>query len=78
MIGLIQNLRDVDLPSLVGKLGVRGEGELPLIVLRQDIALFRRREAALRAEAELIERDVLCRLVDARDNILLLFERARF
>lgn len=51
---------------------------VPLLLLRQEVSLLGRGEAALRAEAELIERDVLRRLVDAGDNILLLFERARF
>lgn len=51
---------------------------VPLLLLRQEVSLLGRGEAALRAEAELIERDVLRRLVDACDNILLLFERARF
>ena len=51
---------------------------VPLLLLRQEVSLLGRGEAALRAEAQLIERDVLCRLVDACDNILLLFERARF
>src|SRR5690606_36029928 len=36
----------------------------PLLVVREDVALLRRREAALRAQRELIERGELGRLVD--------------
>src|SRR5579875_350075 len=37
----------------------------PLLIFREQIAFLGRSEAALRAEAELFDRNVLCRLVDA-------------
>src|SRR5262249_57684565 len=47
----------------------------PLLVLGQDIAFLARGEAALRREAELLERDEFRRLVDAALDRVLGFER---
>src|SRR5262245_58723681 len=46
----------------------------PLLVLRQEIALHGRREAALRADGQALQRDVLARLLDSADQVVLLFE----
>ena len=64
------------MPYLFGDLADQAQF-FPLIVLRQDIALFRRREAALRAEAELIERHELCRLFDALLYVVLVLKIRR-
>src|SRR6516162_9988984 len=50
----------------------------PLLVLGQDIAFLARGEAALRGEAELLERDEFRRLVDAAPDRVLGFQRAAF
>src|SRR5262249_58739282 len=51
-------------PHLVGHFDDHPELR-PLFVFREDVALLGRGEAALRAERQLIERDVFGRLVDA-------------
>src|SRR5258708_17293208 len=61
-------------PDLVGNLGDPPE-LCPLLVLGQDIALLGGGEAALRREAELVEVDEPCRLVDASLEVVLGFER---
>src|SRR4029077_8316996 len=61
-------------PDLVGDLHDPPELR-PLLVLGQDIALLGGGEAALRREAELIEVDVPCGLVDAALELVLGFER---
>src|SRR5262249_7398968 len=48
----------------------------PLLVLGEDVAFFRRRKAALRAQGNLLERRELHRLVDAALDVVLLLERA--
>src|SRR5579885_3329261 len=49
-----------------------------LLVDRQRIALDSRGEAALRRQAELLERNVFCRLVEATLQIVLALERRAF
>ena len=68
--------RDPLLPDHLGNLADQAQF-LPLIVLRQDIALFRRREAALRAEAELVERHELRRLFNALLYVVLVLKSRR-
>src|ERR1700761_466614 len=62
-------------PNLVGELYDHPQLG-PLLVLGQNVALFGRGEAALRRQAELVERDVLGRLVDAALDDVLAFELA--
>src|SRR3954470_13298256 len=61
-------------PHLVGELDDHAKLG-PLFVLGQDIALLGRGEAALRGEAQLIDVDILRRLVDAPLDVVLLFQR---
>src|SRR4051812_21799220 len=57
--------------------GLDDQAELrPLLVLRQLVALDRRGEAALRGQAELLERRVLRRLLDATLQLVLRLELA--
>jgi hypothetical protein len=56
---------------------IDGELELcPLLVLAEDVALFRGREAALGGDRELIERRELGGFIQARLDVFLLFELA--
>src|SRR5262245_16780928 len=48
----------------------------PLLVFRKEIALLRRREAALRREAQLLEIDLLRRRIDPALQLVLALERA--
>ena len=66
--------RDPLLPDLFGDFADQAQF-LPLIVLRQDIALFRRRESALRAEAKPVERHELRRLFDTLFDFCLAAKR---
>src|SRR5581483_10594341 len=62
-------------PDLAG--GLDDEAKLRLLFLDGDgIALEGRGEAALRAQAQLLERDVFGGFVDATLQLVLLFERA--
>src|SRR4051794_26499879 len=61
-------------PHLVGELDDHAKLR-PLFVLGQDIAFLGRGEAALRGEAQLIDVDILRRLVDAPLDVVLLFQR---
>src|SRR5262249_41237697 len=62
-------------PDLPGDLDDHAELR-PLLLLGQDIAFLGRGEAALRRQGELVERDVLGRLVDALPDRVLAFELA--
>src|SRR5215471_21579543 len=54
-----------------------GEAELgPLLLLGEDVALFRRGEAALRGERELLERRELRGFLEAALDVVLLLELA--
>src|SRR3989442_11891150 len=65
------------LPSPYRGGDVHDHGELrPLLVLGQHVALLGGGEAALRAQGELVDIDVLGRLVDAAPDGVLALERA--
>src|SRR5213593_591534 len=62
-------------PDVAGQLDT--ERQLRLLLLdRNFVAVDSRREAALRADAKLVERDVLGRRVEAALEVVLLLERA--
>src|SRR5690242_2451086 len=60
-------------PDLVRKLDDQAQLR-PLLVLRQDVALDGRREAALRREAELVDRRMLGRCLDTALDLVLRLE----
>src|SRR5262249_26418725 len=62
-------------PNLVGELDNHAQFR-PFLLLGQDIAFLGRGEAALRREAELLERSEFARFLDAALDGVLLLERA--
>src|SRR4051812_40835489 len=67
-------IRDWLLPHLVGELLDHAKLR-PLLLLGKDVALLGGGEAALRREAELLQRSELGRLVDPPLDVVLLLER---
>ena len=65
------------LPDALGDFPDEGDF-LPLVFLGEEVALLRRGEAALGAQAELRERHVARGLLDARDDVCWFLEPLRF